>query len=113
MIWLTWRQGRSESLLLAGLLVVLAALLLLTGAHMHSVFDSLGLSPCTTDAQSLPHSCTLQAQSFLQRFDGLDQLGPWLGLAPGLIGVLLAIPLVLEFDQGTYRLAWTQSITPR
>ncbi len=113
MTWVMWRQGRSESTLLGGLLVALAALMLLTGAHMHSVFNAMGLSPCTTDAQSLPTSCALQAQSFLQRFDGLNQLGPWLGLVPGLIGVLLATPLVLELDQGTYRLAWTQSITPR
>jgi hypothetical protein len=73
----------------------------------------MGLSPCATDAQTLPSTCALQAQAFLQRFDGLNQLGPWLGLVPGLIGVLLATPLVLELDQGTYRLAWTQSITPR
>ncbi len=113
MIWLTWRQGRSENALVIGLLGALAALMLVTGAHMHSVFDGMGLSPCTTDAQTLPTTCALQAQSFLQRFDGLNQLGPWLGLAPGLIGVLLAAPLVLELDQGTYRLAVTQSITPR
>jgi hypothetical protein len=108
-----WRQGRSETALIAGVLVALAALLLVTGAHMHSVFHAMGLSACTTDAQNLPTSCALQAQSFLQRFDGLNQLGPWLGLVGGLIGALLAMPVVLEFDQGTYRLAWTQSITPR
>ncbi len=113
MTWVTWRQGRSENALLLGLVGALAALMLLTGAHMHSVFHAMGLSPCTTDAQTLPTNCALQAQSFLQRFDGLNQLAPWLGLAPGLIGVLLVTPLVLELDQGTYRLAWTQSITPR
>jgi hypothetical protein len=30
-----------------------------------------------------------------------------------LIGVLLAAPFALEFEQGTYRLAWTQSVTRR
>src|SRR5436305_1877495 len=30
---------------------------------------------------------------------------------PGLIGVLLATPFLLELKNGTYRLAWTQSIT--
>ena len=32
---------------------------------------------------------------------------------PGLIGVLLAASFVLELESGTYRLAWTQSITRR
>ena len=32
---------------------------------------------------------------------------------PGVLGVLLAAPFVLELEQGTYRLAWTQSITRR
>ena len=53
------------------------------------------------------------SSDFESQFDTLDQLGQWLGLLPGLIGVLLATPLVLEFDHGTYRLAWTQSVTPR
>jgi hypothetical protein len=35
----------------------------------------------------------------------------WFNLVPAVIGVLLATPLVLEFERGTYRLAWTQSIT--
>ena len=108
-----WRQGRAENVLLGALLGALAALLLLTGAHMHSVFHASGLSACTSDAQTLPTTCFLGVNDFLQRFDGLNQLGPWLGLAPGLIGVLIAAPLVLELDQGTYRLAWTQSVTPR
>ena len=30
---------------------------------------------------------------------------------PAVIGVLLATPLVLEFERGTHRLAWTQSVT--
>jgi len=34
-------------------------------------------------------------------------------LIPGLIGVLLAAPFILELENGTYRLAWTQSITRR
>src|SRR5712672_1994999 len=30
---------------------------------------------------------------------------------PMLIGALLAAPIALEIEQGTYRLAWTQSVT--
>ena len=48
-----------------------------------------------------------------QRSNGLDSLIAWFTLVPGLIGVVLAAPFVLELENGTYRLAWTQSITRR
>jgi hypothetical protein len=34
----------------------------------------------------------------------------WLTLLPLVFGVLLAAPFVLELEQGTYRLVWTQGI---
>ena len=37
--------------------------------------------------------------------------GGWLNLTPGLIGVALAAPLVLDLEHGTIRLAWTQSVS--
>jgi hypothetical protein len=110
--WVAWRQGRSENVLLVALLAAFAAFLVLTGEHMRSVFDANGLAGCT-GASSRPASCSLLSGDYESQFDALDQLGVWVGLLPGVIGVLLATPIVLEFDQGTYRLAWTQSITPR
>ena len=112
MSWLVWRQGRSENALLAALLGALAPFLLLTGAHMHSVFDAEGLSPCATDAEHFHgvHATGAELPAALRRPQPARSMAR---LAPGLIGVLLAAPLVLELDQGTYRLAWTQSITPR
>ena len=112
MTWVVWRQGRSENVLVVALLAALGAVLLLTGGHMRSVFNAGGLAACT-GASSRAASCALLSGAFESQFDTLNQLGQWLGLAPGLIGVLLATPIVLELDQGTYRLAWTQSITPR
>ena len=47
MIWLAWRQGRAENVLAAAVLAALGALLVLTGAHMRSVFDANGLALCT------------------------------------------------------------------
>jgi hypothetical protein len=110
--WVVWRQGRSENVLLLALLGALALLLVLTGEHMRSVFDANGLAACTGDPASSPQSCSILVNEFQNRFDSLNQLAPWFGLSAGLIGVLLAAPLVLELDQGTYRLAWTQSVTP-
>jgi hypothetical protein len=34
-------------------------------------------------------------------------------MVPLLIGILVAAPIVLEFEQGTHRLAWTQTVTRR
>ena len=36
-----------------------------------------------------------------------------IGFVPLIIGALLASPVILDFEQRTYRLAWTQSITRR
>jgi hypothetical protein len=42
-------------------------------------------------------------QAFDHRFAGLLNLIGWFSLFPGILGVLLAAPLVLELEQGTYR----------
>jgi len=113
MSWVVWRQGRSENVVLLALLGTVALVLVLTGAHMRSVFTANGLAACTGDSATSPPSCSILVQGFESRFDSLSALAPWFGMASGLMGVLLAAPLVLELDQGTYRLAWTQSLTPR
>ena len=47
------------------------------------------------------------------RFNGLGGLIAWLTLIPGLVGTVLAAPLLVSLEQGTQRLDWTQSITRR
>lgn len=56
----------------------------------------------------------IAAAGLLHRDDGTVRL--WLGVlvlvAPGLIGMFWGAPLVArEFEDGTFRLAWTQSVT--
>lgn len=51
--------------------------------------------------------------SFLIRFNGLDILFLWSSLVPAVAALLFAAPFVLDLDNGTYRLYWTQSITRR
>jgi hypothetical protein len=56
----------------------------------------------------------IAAAGLLHRDDGTARL--WLGVlvlvAPGLIGMFWGAPLVArEFEEGTFRLAWTQSVT--
>lgn len=108
MIWLTWRQQRTETLIAALLLALVAALLVPTGLHMSSVYESDGVAACLTDQST---ACRETINSYLQRWDPLLSVVGWLNLVPGLIGALLAAPFVLEFERGTFRLAWTQSVT--
>ncbi len=108
MIWLTWRQQRTETLIAALLLVLAAALLVPTGLHMASVYDDEGIAACLADPSV---SCSRAVNSFLARWDSLVNVVGWLNLVPGLLGALIAAPFVLEFERGTFRLAWTQSIS--
>jgi hypothetical protein len=109
-IWVSWRQQRTETLIAAFVLVLLAALLVPTGLHMASVYDRDGLASCSAQSSV---SCSQAVGSFFQRFDALNSLIGWFNLIPGVIGILLAAPFVLELESGTYKLCWTQSVTRR
>jgi hypothetical protein len=108
MIWLTWRQQRTETLLAALLLLLLAAVLVPTGLHMHAVYGDQGLHACLTKQTD---SCAQAIGAFQDRFEHLGGIFGWFEFVPGLIGLLLAAPFVLDLEHGTYRLVWTQSIT--
>jgi ABC-type transport system involved in multi-copper enzyme maturation permease subunit len=109
MIWVTWRRQRTETLVTASLLLLLAALLVPTGIEMASTFDRDGIAACLSGTPS--DACAQAISSFNAQFGSLNSFIAWLTLVPGLIGVLLAAPLVLELEQGTHRLAWTQSVS--
>ena len=44
-------------------------------------------------------------------YDSVNAVVGWFNFVPGIIGLLLAAPLILELEQRTYRLAWTQSVS--
>jgi hypothetical protein len=96
MIWVAWRQFRTQALVALGLLVALAALLLVTGLNVRGCHPQDG---CDVAASGRPVS---------------DLLGPALLAVPALLGMFWGAPLVArELESGTYRLAWTQSVTRR
>jgi hypothetical protein len=110
-IWVSWRLQRTETLIALGILALIAALLVPTGITMASAYHHDGLSACLGTNPS--SSCGQAIQGFQSRFQSLFNLLDWFTLVPGLFGVLLAAPFILELENGTYRLAWTQSITRR
>jgi hypothetical protein len=109
MIWVGWRQQRTETAIAVAILALLAAVLIPTGLQMASAYHHDGLSACT--GAPIDGPCGQAVGSFLARFDQIGNFIAWLTLIPGLIGVLLAAPLLVQLEQGTYRLDWTQSIT--
>jgi hypothetical protein len=89
-IWLTWRQQRTEALIAAFALALAAAVLVPTGLHMASVYDHEGIGACLAHPTS---SCRDSLDSFAGRWDALVNLVGWFNLLPILIGALLAAPL--------------------
>jgi hypothetical protein len=107
--WVSWRLQRTETLIVVGILGLLAALLVPTGIQMANAYHHEGLAACLSVNPG--PTCGAELADFHQRFQALTDLGNWFTLVPGLIGVLLAAPFILDLEHGTYRLAWTQSIT--
>jgi hypothetical protein len=111
MTWLTWRQFRPQAVTALAALAVFAILLGATGPHVASMYHSSGIAGCRGGA------CGQLAGNFLLAVSGAYTVVFMLGiacviLAPALIGVFWGAPLVArEFETGTFRLVWIQSIT--
>ncbi len=109
MIWLSWRQQRTETLLALVLIGLLAALCIPAAIHLASLYTHDGIAACVNRQTS---ACRSAIESFAGHAGVLrDLAGGWLNLVPGLIGVALAAPLVLDLEQGTATFAWTQGVT--
>ena len=112
MTWLSWRQQRIETLITAALLVALAAAFVPAGIHVADLFSQQHIGSCV--GRSTP-ACRFAVGNFANEAGFVRSLlvGGWLNLIPGLIGVALAAPLLYDLENGTIRLAWTQSVTRR
>jgi hypothetical protein len=100
MIWLTWRQLRTQAAVLFGGVALVAVLLIATRSGLDSEYRQ-------------------DASAFLTRISGtystLYLLGALLVLAvPCIVGMFWGAPLITrELETGTYRLAWTQTTRAR
>lgn len=112
MIWLSWRQQRTETIVAAALLALLAAALIPTGIHLAEVYRHDHVAACIgrqTNACQLTLGSFGASAGFVRAFTATG----WFNLVPGLIGIALAAPILLDLEHGTIRLAWTQSVTRR
>lgn len=112
MTWLTWRQYRIQFAVGTAVLAALCLLLLLTGLQMFSQYHSI-ITECAASRAGGPNNGNCSNGGGL--FDG----GPAAGFvslialaAPVLAGLFLGAPMVAsEFEAGTARFGWVQSIT--
>src|ERR1041384_5233455 len=96
MIWLTWRQFRTQALVAAGLLAVLTIFLVILGLRLRGAYDADPTPQLLKD----------------RYFNVLLLTGFVIILVPAVLGAFCGAQLIaLEFEAGTHRLVWNQSIT--
>jgi hypothetical protein len=106
---LSLRQFRGQAWVAVGLLVVTAVLFAVSGMRLAHIYDNAAssnsacpaLGPCIQNVINI---------------GSLDQLLRLVGTAlvavPGLVGAFWGAPLISrEYEQGTHRLVWAQSVT--
>ncbi len=94
MIWVTWRQHRTEAIVAGILLILFTLFLLLTGLELRRVYILGGKSGVESFAGSFPFVA--------------------IHLLPLLLGAFVGAPLISqELERGTHRLAWTQGVTSK
>jgi ABC-2 family transporter protein len=104
-LWLSFRQFRTQALVVVAAVAALAIAVVLVGSQLLADFHT-GVSSCTGN-------CSAAENGFVDKY---TSMGSWLNglvlVLPGLIGVFWGAPLVArELESGTFRLAWTQSIS--
>ena len=112
MIWVTWRQNRTEGFVVLGVLVLSSIFLLITGLNMAHDFQQSGLSACLANNKQPFHVCGPLGALFLNQYGPLIPFAAVLLILPVLLGALVGAPLVArECEQRTNLLVWLQSIT--
>ena len=107
MIRLAWRQFRLQAALAAAALAIVAVVLTISGPHIADLYNST-VANCRARGD-----CSTAITNFIHTDRPLQGvITALLFIVPGLIGIFWGAPLVArELESGTFRLAWTQSVT--
>ena len=113
MIWLTWRQFRTQTIVAAAVLAATAVLLGLAGVHLAHLYARTGAADCAAG-----HDCGEASTTFLNLVNAtlLNHLpllfGTSLIAVPVILGMFWGAPLITrELEAGTHRLTWSQSVS--
>jgi ABC-type transport system involved in multi-copper enzyme maturation permease subunit len=107
MIWLTWRQFRTQAIAALAVLAAATAYFVVNGLGMHHAYAA-DLASCASSGDCGIVLARLQAD-YTPAFDLAEIL---LAAAPALIGIFWGAPLIgRELETGTHQVAWNQSVT--
>jgi len=108
MTWLTWRLQRAEILFLGAIALAITASLIISQSDVATRARLLTLQECIVPTRDSSSVCNFSG-GVLYRL-----ITTWIftfNFLPLIVALLLALPVVTELENGTYRLAWTQSVT--
>jgi hypothetical protein len=115
MTWLTWRQFRAQMIVATAALALLLGVLAATGPNLARLYREYvaschGAGAC--QAATLAFANQVQATTIDKALFTFCVVVMY--AAPALIGVFWGAPLIArEIDAGTFRLAWSQSVSRR
>jgi hypothetical protein len=105
-IWVAFRQVRTQLAVVFGVLVAVAIVLAVTGPHLVHLYDTV-VANCAAHGD-----CAAVDSQFSSRDRLLRDLSQVILLAPALVGMFWGAPLVArELETSTLRLSWTQSVS--
>jgi hypothetical protein len=108
-IWVTWRQHRAQAAVGAVVFAAVATGLLIVGTVARIRARSLDLPACL----SAQRDCEGALEKLHGYFHTIPPFTGALVVLPILAGMFWGAPLVSrEYEAGTHRLAWTQSVSP-
>ena len=109
MIWLTWRQHRAQALVGAVILALAIVGLVVLGNTARDRARALGLPDCLdTDGD-----CAKALEAMAGHFHSIPPVTGALIVLPILAALFIGAPMVSrEYEAGTHRLVWTQSVSP-
>jgi ABC-type transport system involved in multi-copper enzyme maturation permease subunit len=112
MIEPAWRLQRLVFLVALVVVVAFATWLAVTGSLQAAAWTTYNVTHHCVDVVATRNNCFALGQNY-ENLNRLARVNLGLAVAmPGLLGLVLGAPLVArEIEQGTNRLAWTQSIT--
>lgn len=108
MIWLIWRQHRTEAFV-----AILVGLLLLPFLlFMHHTLEAASLAPNLAACVTQHSPCQNERFSYEQNYTWITNIAFYLTVLPLLVGIFIGAPLLAgELEQKTHLLIWAQSIT--